>query len=332
MTMRPPEERANRLRLQPGSPRGHAESYFLKANDPDGSRAFWLKFTFMSPAGKPEQALAEVWAIVFDRKTGRNRAAKESFPFAAATTSSDPFRIEVGGSMLETGKTRGAITTGAEPISWDLGFTTRSQLHRPLPFDWMYRAKVPRQKLVTPYPDERFAGVVEVGDRAIEVAGWPGMQGHNWGSEHTFAYAWCHCNVLGTEGFFEGFSGKVKLGPVKTPWLTLATLAIDGRRIHFDGPSQMLSRKVDVGRYFWRFAVRRGATSLEGEAVAERDDMMGLTYENPGGPLTYCLNSKLARLSLELHEPGSPARRFESDAAALELGTRDPSHGVRMVL
>lgn len=327
-----PEQSANRLRLKPGSPAGHAESYFLKANDPDGSRAVWLKFTFLWPAGKPEQALAEVWAIVFDRQTGRNRAAKESMSFAAARATNDPFRIEVGGSLLETGRTRGALMSGSEPISWDLRFTTSSSLHRPLPFDWMYRAKVPRQKLVTPYPDERFDGVVTVGDRTIELAGWPGMQGHNWGSEHTYAYAWCHCNVLGAPGFFEGFSGRVKLGPVKTPWLTLATLAIDGRRIHFDGFSQMLSREVQVGRYFWKFVLRKDGARLEGEVVAERDDMMGLTYENPGGPLTYCLNSKLARLALVLEEPGSPPRRLESRCAALELGTRDPSHGVRMVL
>jgi hypothetical protein len=63
--------------------------------------------------------------------------------------------------------------------------------------------------------------------------------------------------------------------------------------------------------------------------------MVGLRYENPDGAMTYCLNSKLAsaRLEVELRR-SEPGRSFAvtSRAAAFEIGTRNPDHGVEMVL
>jgi hypothetical protein len=57
---------------------------------------------------------------------------------------------------------------------------------------------------------------------------------------------------------------------------------------------------------------------------------VGLYYENPEGPPTYCLNSKLAHARLEIEARGRPPFAVRSRAAALEIGTLDPTHGVRM--
>jgi len=46
--------------------------------------------------------------------------------------------------------------------------------------------------------------------------------------------------------------------------------------------------------------------------------------------MTYCLNSKIARGSLRLEVAGRPALEAHSDAAALEIATRNPDHGVKM--
>ena len=339
------EEAANRPRLVPGSSRGHVESYFLKANDPATDRAFWLKFTFLSPDGKPEEALAETWAVVFDRRSGRHRAAKESRSLSGARSSADPFRVEIGESVLETGHTAGRIEAGGGPVRWDLRFTTTSSAHLPFPLPAMYEAPLPRFKVLSPYPDEVFDGWIAVGDDRIEVAGWPGMQGHNWGREHTWRYAWAHANVLGApHAFFEGMSARVKVGPVKTPWLSLATLAFDGRRVHFDDLAAFVRTRTEVDRmprvagsgsapgWGWRFRFRSKAGTLAGEIAADRDEMVGLTYANPEGAPTNCLNSKTARLVLTFDEPGAAPRRFSSEHAALEIGTKRTDHGIRMVL
>ena len=56
----------NAARYRPGEPAGHYESYFLRANHPNRPLAFWIRYTVFSPAGRPEAAEGELWAIVFD--------------------------------------------------------------------------------------------------------------------------------------------------------------------------------------------------------------------------------------------------------------------------
>jgi hypothetical protein len=58
--------------------------------------------------------------------------------------------------------------------------------------------------------------------------------------------------------------------------------------------------------------------------------MVGLYYQNPDGAMTYCLNSKIARLTLRLRPRQGEELVLASSAAALEIGTRDPEHGVEM--
>jgi hypothetical protein len=59
--------------------------------------------------------------------------------------------------------------------------------------------------------------------------------------------------------------------------------------------------------------------------------MAGLHYANPDGAMTYCLNSKLARARIQFEARGRPPLFLSSRAAALEIGTRDAEHGVRML-
>jgi hypothetical protein len=71
---------------------------------------------------------------------------------------------------------------------------------------------------------------------------------------------------------------------------------------------------------------------IDGEMWAESDDFVGLFYPNPDGSRIHCLNSKLARAEVTVRIAGRPARAFRSSRAALEIGTDDPHHGVRMYL
>jgi len=64
-------KRANHTRYQPGQPDGHYESFFVRANDPTRPRAFWIRYTVFAPDGKPEDARGELWAVVFDGKSGK---------------------------------------------------------------------------------------------------------------------------------------------------------------------------------------------------------------------------------------------------------------------
>lgn len=323
-------ERDNEVRFRPAhAERGHVESHFLKATSPDGKRAIWVKHTILSPRGAPDRATAQSWGIAFDRRGEVPRAtgAKRVVPVREARFTATPFASEVGGSRFESTLARGRV----DHVSWDLRWTPHAAPFHLLPLERMYTAPFPKQKQLSPTPDATFGGWVEVEGERWDVDGWPGMQGHNWGVANSDAYAWAQCNAWkdappGT--WFEGATARLRIGPVMTPWLSVMSLHANGQLYRFDGPRSLLSRAVDVGFYRWRFTARHGPFALEGEIRAARDDLAGLLYDNPSGPPTFCLNSKLATGTLVLRHGGRVVAELASDRFALELGTKDQGHGV----
>lgn len=325
----------NRVRYEASDAGGHVESHFLRANSPDGERAIWIKHTLLAPVGRAGVGVGEAWAVAFERRR-RRVGVKSTVPIGDVRFSASPFRVETGEATLETGRARGTAESGGHCIRWDLSFDPSGPPHHPFPLQRMYEAPFPKQKLVTPYPDVRFDGTVEVDGTDWRIDRWPGMQGHNWGRGHTHAYAWAHGNAWdeGADGpaWFEGFSGRVKMGPVVIPWVSMAAVHVDGRTHRFDRLRAMTARAVEVGWYHWRATLVQGGARLRVAIEADRDDIAGLRYENPDGSTTHCLNSKLARGTLVLTLPGEPARVLRSDKLALELGTKDPEHGVPMLV
>lgn len=332
----------NQVRYTPGSPKGHVESYFLKLNDPASPRALWLKFTILSPERHPKDAVAELWAIAFDGETGQHAAAKQTWAFSDSEAGMKQYPLSLGGCVLAPGNTRGEVEKAGHRIEWDLRFTASTPPMHLFPYEAMYRLPVPRSKTVTPYPDARFEGFYRVDGKEIAVSGWPGTQGHNWGREHAFLYAWSHCNLLyderGTfmeDSYFEGLSARVRIAGKVTPFLSVAWLRLRGVDFPFTH-LRTLARaqaEVEVGaRYTWSFSLAGEAGSLTGELEAPRENLVGLYYVNPNGEMTYCLNSKIARLRLSLRPYSGGEIALTSEAAALEIGTRDPHHGVTMVL
>ena len=76
---------------------------------------------------------------------------------------------------------------------WSLRFRSDEPELRHLSPAWLYRAPLPRTKLTSPAPAASFDGVLELTGRgAIDCDGWPGMVGHNWGSEHAERWIWLH--------------------------------------------------------------------------------------------------------------------------------------------
>ena len=104
---------------------GHVESWFLKANEPGGRRAIWLKTTvFARPLSAdkshaPVPPMAEAWAIAFDRERG-HIATKTSVPLASARFSRGTLDVEVDGCELSLGHARGAIANGTRHLGWEL--------------------------------------------------------------------------------------------------------------------------------------------------------------------------------------------------------------------
>ena len=79
MTLSPDllSEQANWARFRAGQMTGHYESFFQRANHPNRPLAFWIRYTVFSPRGHPEQAVGELWAIVFNGETGQPIVVKQ---------------------------------------------------------------------------------------------------------------------------------------------------------------------------------------------------------------------------------------------------------------
>jgi hypothetical protein len=252
-------------------------------------------------------------------------------PWESASFARDELAIRVAGIEIDRASTRGVLRASGAPIEWDLSFAGDAAPFAPLPAR-LYGDDTGNSKIVSPHPDLRFSGHYRVGDRRTEVDGWRGMQGHNWGRRHTHAYGWVHCNVWGDADdlVIEGITARVMIGPF-SPTVALVIAQHAGARHLFTLPGSLLRAR---GRFTTRSFELRAANAtarLEGRFSADTDDFVGLHYENPDGAMTYCLNSKIARGDVRLAVTGRPPLEAHTRAAALEIGTRDPGHGIRML-
>jgi hypothetical protein len=327
---------ANAVRWRPEDSRGHVESFFLKANEVGEARAVWLRFTLLAPIGPPENARAEVWAVVFDREKGPPRAWKASGPACAATLSREQLGFVTLGCELLPGSTRGAIPGRGGEIAWDLRWSGRGDEVRLLPSNVLYeRAGFPRTKLLSPESDARFSGWVQAAERRLELRDWPGMQGHNWGRGHAARYAWAQASAFaGHPGTtFEGASAVAHVGPLTTPLLTLALLRHAGRTFDFRGAHHWWNRSARITPGRWSFRATAADALIDVSVESAARDTAGLMYEDPDGGHAICLNSKLARCRIELAVRagrgfGSAETLLCEDAAALEILLRDGSHAI----
>jgi hypothetical protein len=325
---------------------GHVESWFLKANEPGGRRAVWLKATVFARQPDadrrqpPVPPMAEAWAIAFDRERG-HVATKTSVPLESARFARGTLDVAIDGCELSLGRARGEIASGTRRLAWDLAVgPERAAPIVHLPRAALYDAPFPSSKLVTPLADGRVSGTLQVdrgdGSEVEEwnVGDWPAMVGHNWGRSHARLYAWVHCNSWddAEDLAFEAVSARVRMGPVLSPMATAVFVRWQGRRWDLNARELLGQNRGSISLRRWEVTAAGQGIEVRAELAAETDDLVGLHYPNPSGAMTYCLNTKLARARLELRLPGRDPVVATSRAAALEIGTHDRQHGVRMYL
>src|ERR1043166_7504494 len=113
----------NATRYEPGDSAGHYESWFQRANDPSGRRAFWIRYTIFAPRGRPDAAVGELWAIAFDREAPPIVAVKQVHPITACAFARDRLDVTIGAARLDDGALRGAAAANGHTIAWDLQFS-----------------------------------------------------------------------------------------------------------------------------------------------------------------------------------------------------------------
>ncbi|HEY1360148.1 MAG TPA: hypothetical protein VGF21_17750 [Thermoleophilaceae bacterium] len=298
---------------------GAYESFYLKLCHSDEPLGVWIRYTVHKrPGAAPKGSL---WFTLFDRAAEGPRARKVTLPEPAAGGAD---WIRIGESRIGAGEASGA----AEGASWDLRFETGERPLFHLPRGWMYSGPLPRTKLLSPAPAARFEGRVTVEDREITVVNWGGMVGHNWGAQHAERWIWLH--GLAAEGtWLDAAIGRIKLGPVTTPWVGNGALSIDGERYALGG----LGKRSQVSETptGCEFTLPGAGLSLRGSVRAPKKDFVGWIYADPDGSEHNTVNCSVADMSLTVERDGAPPLDLRVDgAAAYELGMRERDHGMEI--
>jgi len=319
-----------RVRHRAGQRPGHYESWFLRANHPTRKQAFWIRYTIFSPHGRPEEAIGELWAIHFDEQAGI-RAGKSEIPLAACRFGESGLDVRIGEAALTSGRLQGGVQA-PHRLRWDLRYEGGGAPVLFLP-EGYYAARLPKAKAVTPRPFVRFSGSLEVDGVAWPVEDWVGSENHNWGAKHTDTYAWGQ--VVGfddqPDAFLEVITARLKLGPIRTPPLTILVLRVGSEEYRLNTIAQALRARGRWGYFHWDFSTVTPGVAVHGHFEAAGGDFVGLTYYNPPGGSHTCLNSKVAACTLTLERAGQPPMLLRTaHRAAFEILTDDKDHGVPM--
>lgn len=300
---------------------GMYESFYLRLVSPREPLGAWIRYTVHKHPGAAPRG--SVWCTVFGGRGG---------PFMCKQTSDAPQApagawIEIADARLSPGLAEG----GCGEARWSLRIRTDEAELRHLAREALYRAPLPRTKLTSPAPAALFEGTLSVGGRAIEVDGWPGMVGHNWGAQHAERWIWLHGIAFqdAPGAWLDVAIGRVRLAGMTTPWVANGALSLDGQRLRLGG---IAARGLYVAETASRCSLSiPGAGGLRVDAHVEvpPGTSAGWRYADPGGGEHDVLNCSIAALTVSARPPGGPARVLRTDhGAAYELGMREHDHGV----
>ena len=306
-----------------GRKAGHYESFYLKASHPSEPVGLWIRYTVHKrPDADPTGSL---WFTLFDE---RPRAVKQTF--AGPLAGPDEY-IRIGEASFSPGAVQGKAEGEGRAASWDLTFDSSSEPLHHLPRPWMYRAPVPRTKLLSPHPDARFSGHAEIDGRSVTLDGWRGMVGHNWGAQHAERWIWTHAAGMGDDGdaWLDIGLGRIKVGPVTTPWIANGVLSLDGERYPLGGPGRARRTEVRETPQRCEFVLPGSDLTVQGTLSAPRDSFVGWVYADPDGSEHHTVNCSVADMELVVSRPGRPPLTLRSPGgAAYELGMREHDHGM----
>jgi hypothetical protein len=303
---------------------GMYESFYLRAVSPTEPIGLWIRYTVhKAPGGAPTGSL---WCVLFDSRSGA--------PFMHKRSTS-ALRVPAGewigiSEDAEIGPSSARGICG--DASWSLSFTTREAELRHLAPSLLYRTPLPRTKLTSPAPAASFTGRFAIAGReAIDLDGWPGMVGHNWGTEHAERWIWLHGANFdeAPDAWIDVGLGRLLLGRRLTPWAASGALCIDGRRHRLGG---LLRRGTVVEESLEgctiTLAGERG-TRVQLRATVPPASAAGWRYADPDGGDHDVVNCSVAALALEARMPGEPEPVMLSSAhgGAYELGMRELDHG-----
>ena len=319
---------------------GHYESFYVKACQPGGGRGIWIRHTVHKrPGAEPN---ASIWFVLFDREADGPRATKVTVPASELSTPPGAW-IRVGAAEIGPGYARASgapfapqgyekrTGAGTVAVSWDLTFSGDAEPCKYLPSDRLYETRLPKTKFVAPYPDALFDGKLEIDGEPIEIGSWPGMIGHNWGTEHAERWVWLEGSGFdgSPDTYFDAGAARIKLGPWKTPWVPSGMLMLEGEPHRLGGFGQIREATIEESAGACSFVLPGKDIVVRGKVSAPKKDFVGWIYADPKGPEHNTINCSVSDLELTVERPALPPLQLSlPGGAAYELGMRETDHGI----
>ncbi len=305
---------------------GMYESFYLRAVSPTEPVGVWIRNTVHKAPGRAPRG--SVWCTVFDARSGA--------PFMHKHTT-DELSVPADGWIAigpDTSMGSGSSRGSCGPARWSLTFSSAEPELRHLSPELLYRAPLPRTKLTSPAPAASFDGTVEIDGRpAIELGGWQGMVGHNWGSEHAERWIWLHGIGFpdAPDAWLDVALGRLLIAGRMTPWVANGVLSLDGHRHRLGGlGARGLTVQESAAGATLEIPGRRGV-SLRARVDSPAGSAAGWRYADPDGGEHDVVNCSVAALELTVQMPGSASRTLRTEyGCAYELGMRERDHGVAL--
>ncbi|MGD0452596.1 MAG: hypothetical protein ABSB69_03295 [Solirubrobacteraceae bacterium] len=307
---------------------GMYESFYLRAVCPDEPVGVWIRYTVRKPPGSVPRG--SLWCTVFDARRGR--------PFMHKL-STDELSVPAGGWIAVGDSAIGPAYAHGDSgqARWSLRFACdQPQLHHLSP-EWLYRSPLPRTKLTSPAPAASFDGTVELPGRdAIELRGWPGMVGHNWGSEHAERWIWLHAVAFADapDAWLDVALGRLRLAGRMTPWVANGALCLDGQRHRIGGLAARGTRVAESPDGCSLALAGARGLRLHARVDVPAQSAAGWRYADPDGDRSRdaehdVVNCSVAAVELTVTPPHGAPRTLRSEhGGAYELGMRERDHGV----
>jgi hypothetical protein len=289
------------------------ESHYLTAADPAGGRAVWLRYTALKEDGADPRGT--LWCTYFaaDRAP---RARRTGTPEILTSPGAHRW-AQVGDAWIGPGAANGNLEDCSWAMTWLGGATPLAYL----PSERLYDRRLPRSNGAAIVPDATFAGSLKIAGTSVDVAGWRGVVGHNWGADHADRWIWLHVPGLGPRdpgGWLDLILARVRLAGRLSPWLPAGALALDGalRRVRATETVRGLRVAVEPERVAialprWS----RAGLAVEVDLPAQRT--VQWDYSSPAGGGRHVRNCSVAAARLRV---GSGAPIDLHGTAAVEIG------------
>ncbi len=330
-----PQEKDNISRWQLGR-KPFYEVYYLKFNDATQGIAGWLRYTLLSPLARDPEV--SIWGIFFDAKHPENHSAiKKTYSLRESRIEKDFFYFSGGPSAIFDRGARGELIEGQKKISWEVKLEGGLALrHYPAP---LYFGGFPKTKFLAPFVATKISGDFEVNGKKFILKSVPAQQAHLWGTEQAAQWVWGSCTAFDQDPnfVFEGFSAQTMISGKTMPALTCLFFYWEGEWYRFNSPIAWAKNRsqYDLGR--WHFEAESKSHLFVGDFFATPENIVGVHYESPEGSESFCHNTKIADLKIQIMKKNKSGWEqiktlTASKTAALEIVQPKLDERVRLLI